>query len=78
MTLPRIDYLAIDPAGHIHTMRGTPTEGATLDNELGLAPLPDGWFAIDDRILLPDGRMRSDVSDRRPWADAARGQGSAT
>lgn len=80
MGYPRIDYLAFDRTGRTHTIRGTPTEGATLDNELGIAPLPEGFTEVRNefgepvRILVADASasLGPQIRDRRPWTDAAR------
>jgi hypothetical protein len=80
MSIARIDYPAFDRDGRLQVVRGTPTKGATLDNEFGIAPLPEGWteysneYGAPPRILVSGpGAIDGDVIvDRRPWANSLR------
>lgn len=45
---PRIDRIAVDTRrGKVVVLRGTPYEGATLENLYGLAPLPANHVPLD-------------------------------
>lgn len=84
-TLPRVDRIVIQyndssiPAGvggDVPTLRviaGVPTAGATLDNETGIAALPNDSMQIGT-VLIPAASAtvtNANIRDRRKWARGA-------
>lgn len=70
---PRIDRLVaevVDGVARVRMLAGTPTEGATLRNLWGMAPLPEGVVDIPWRFLIAPGQVTTaaEIQDRRPWA----------
>jgi hypothetical protein len=72
---PRIDRVVatrahVGAAPRIALLRGSPTNGATLDNVAGAHPLPANTTLLSD-VLVPVGAATGaalSLRDRRPWA----------